>query len=65
MKGIVASWKADRGFGFIAVPGGNDVFCHITALPNDVDCLRIGQGVEFELSDDDGRPRAVNVEVDE
>ena len=65
MTGIVAAWKAERGYGFVHPDDGDDdVFLHVTAvkeaMPPDV-----GDRVEFEIEPDrrSGRLRAVDVKV--
>lgn len=61
MKGTIARWFENRGFGFIAVEGqDNDIFVHI----NDMDGYsnpQMGDKVEFDVSDTDRGPRAINV----
>ncbi|MCW4041399.1 MAG: cold shock domain-containing protein [Candidatus Bathyarchaeota archaeon] len=61
MKGTIARWFDNRGFGFIAVEGqSNDIFVHI----NDMDGIsnpQMGDEVEFDVSDTDRGPRAINV----
>jgi len=61
MKGTIARWFDNRGFGFIAVEGqSNDIFVHI----NDMEGYsnpQMGDEVEFDVSDTDRGPRAINV----
>jgi CspA family cold shock protein len=61
LKGTIARWFDNRGFGFIAVEGqSNDIFVHI----NDMDGIpnpQMGDEVEFDVSDTDRGPRAINV----
>eukprot|EP00429_Kryptoperidinium_foliaceum_P066078 CAMPEP_0176061870 /NCGR_PEP_ID=MMETSP0120_2-20121206/30849_1 /TAXON_ID=160619 /ORGANISM="Kryptoperidinium foliaceum, Strain CCMP 1326" /LENGTH=212 /DNA_ID=CAMNT_0017395431 /DNA_START=81 /DNA_END=716 /DNA_ORIENTATION=+ len=61
--GSVKSWNDEKGFGFIAPDdGGEDLFCHRTALCG-VEMLDRGDKVTFDESFDDrrGKTRAVNV----
>lgn len=52
----------DKGFGFIAVEGGKDIFFHSSSLQDvSFDDLRQGDAVSFETEDSDRGPRAVNV----
>lgn len=52
----------DRGFGFIAIEGGKDLFFHMSSL---LDArweeLSNGQAVEFDVGDSPKGPRAENV----
>ena len=45
--GKVKWFNADKGFGFLAEDGGEDVFVHRDALPSGVTELKPGQRVEF------------------
>ena len=51
-SGVLKTWNADRGFGFIAVDGaGADLFLHISDLKAsgiDPDGIRIGDHLTFE-----------------
>jgi CspA family cold shock protein len=62
-QGTVKFWKSDRGFGFIEHEGGEDVFCHVSALVGSAQELRPGARVSFEIgtSKKTGRPAATNV----
>lgn len=40
--------KTDKGFGFISVPGSDDVFFHNSACNGMWDQLQVGQTVSFE-----------------
>ncbi|MEM8924690.1 MAG: cold shock and DUF1294 domain-containing protein [Actinomycetota bacterium] len=64
MKGIVVSFREDKGFGFIRVDGrDDDVFLHVTDIPDKV-VPAIGQRVRFDAGKDrSGRTKAVNVEL--
>ena len=49
-QGTVKWFNAEKGFGFIAVDGGQDVFVHYSAIQMDgYKCLEEGQRVEFEV----------------
>ncbi len=49
-QGIVKWFNAEKGFGFIAVEGGPDVFVHYSAIQgNGYRSLEEGQKVEFEV----------------
>lgn len=64
-RGTVAKWLP-KGFGFIKPDdGGDDVFCHKTALDGR-DHLLIGENVEYDMTTDDrsGKMRAENVTGD-
>jgi cold shock CspA family protein len=63
MRGFIHRLIEDRGFGFIRDAAGVDYFFHATGL-RDVrfEALREGQAVDFAITDDGGRPRAVDVQ---
>lgn len=49
-KGTVKWFNAEKGFGFIEVEGGDDVFVHFSAITGDgFKSLEEGQAVEFEI----------------
>jgi cold shock CspA family protein len=51
----------ENGYGFIEYPP-NNVFFHYSQLVNvDFNDLKIGDNVEFTLTDRDGKPNAINV----
>ena len=58
-------WFNDaKGFGFIAQEGGEDVFCHHTAIQSDgFRTLAEGQRVEFEVKRGPKGLQAENVRV--
>jgi len=61
-RGIACRWN-DRGFGFISPnDGGEDVFCHLSAI-TDGNALEDGKEVQYENVYDDrkGKYHAVNV----
>ncbi|CAD2218981.1 'Cold-shock' DNA-binding domain containing protein, putative [Angomonas deanei] len=64
-KGKVVSWITGRGFGFIEDEADNKQhFVHFSAIQveaNGYRSLSVGQEVEFEVTNQDGRTRADNV----
>ncbi|MBM7785198.1 cold-shock protein [Tenggerimyces flavus] len=49
-QGTVKWFNAEKGYGFIAVDGGNDVFVHYSKIQMDgYKSLADGQTVEFEV----------------
>jgi len=60
MTGTVKSFNEERGYGFIAVPGGRDIFVHITACE---EILQAGDVVEYDLFATNKGPKAANVFV--
>ena len=62
-KGTVKWFNAEKGFGFIEVEGGDDVFVHFSAITGDgFKTLEEGQAVEFEIVEGNRGPQAANVE---
>ena len=58
-QGTVKWFNADKGYGFIAVDGGRDVFVHFSAIQSDgFRSLEEGQRVEFEITTTERRERA-------
>jgi CspA family cold shock protein len=50
VTGTVKWFNAEKGFGFIEVPGGDDVFVHFSAITGDgFKSLDEGQRVSFEI----------------
>ncbi|MFC2024477.1 cold-shock protein [Chloroflexota bacterium] len=65
LKGKISRLIRDRGFGFIAVEGGKDVFFHSSSLAEgDFDSLVEGADVEFDSESGPKGPSAVNVRVE-
>ncbi|AQX55291.1 cold-shock protein [Priestia flexa] len=61
-KGTVKWFNSEKGFGFIEVPGENDVFVHFSAIQTDgFKTLEEGQSVEFEIVEGQRGPQAENV----
>jgi cold shock protein len=62
VKGTVKWFNESKGFGFITVEGGPDVFVHYSAIAGSGRRnLREGQQVEFEIVQEAKGPRAANV----
>ncbi len=58
-QGTVKWFNPDKGYGFIAVDNGRDVFVHYTAIQMDgYRSLEEGQRVEFEIMQSDRGPQA-------
>ncbi|WP_082689601.1 cold-shock protein, partial [Paenibacillus jamilae] len=55
-------FNAEKGYGFIQVEGGEDVFVHFSAIQGDgFKTLEEGQEVEFEITEGNRGPQAANV----
>jgi cold shock protein len=62
LKGTVKWFNAEKGYGFIQVEGGDDVFVHFSAIQGDgFKSLDEGQSVEFEIQQGNRGPQAANV----
>ena len=62
MKGTVKWFNAEKGYGFISVEGGEDVFVHFSAIQGDgFKTLDEGQEVEFEITEGNRGAQAANV----
>jgi cold shock protein len=60
--GTVKWFSNEKGYGFIARDGGDDVFVHYTAIQADgYKTLAEGQVVEFEITTGPKGPQAANV----
>jgi CspA family cold shock protein len=58
--GTVKWFNANRGYGFIQRESGKDVFVHVSAIQGD-GSLEDGQAVEFDITQGQKGPQAVNV----
>jgi CspA family cold shock protein len=56
-------YDADKGFGFIAQDGGEDVHVRASALPAGVTTLKPGQKVDFGVADGRRGPQALQVRL--
>ncbi|MBS2969334.1 cold-shock protein CspD [Metabacillus sp. KIGAM252] len=61
-NGKVKWFNNEKGFGFIEVEGGEDVFVHFTAIQGEgFKSLEEGQEVSFEIVEGNRGPQAANV----
>ncbi|CEK40107.1 cold-shock protein [Paraclostridium sordellii] len=64
INGIVKWFNNEKGFGFISVEGGDDVFVHFSAIQTDgFKSLEEGQQVNFNIVKGARGPQAENVTV--
>ncbi len=62
MTGTVKWFNAEKGYGFISVEGGEDVFVHFSAITGDgFKTLDEGQAVEFDVVSGARGDQAANV----
>lgn len=62
--GKIKWFNASKGFGFIEVDGGDDVFVHYSSIQMEgFKTVNEGDGVEFDIANDGKGPRAENVVV--
>ncbi|MFC7392157.1 cold-shock protein [Scopulibacillus cellulosilyticus] len=60
--GTVKWFNAEKGFGFIEIEEGNDVFVHFSAIEGDgFKTLEEGQKVQFDVAEGNRGPQAANV----
>ncbi len=63
-KGTVKWFNNQKGYGFINDETGKDVFVHFSGINSDgFKTLEEGAAVEFDLTEGDKGPQAVNVTV--
>ena len=63
-KGTVKWFNNQKGYGFITGEDGNDVFVHYSGLQMEgFKSLEEGAAVEYEITDGEKGPQAVNVTV--
>ncbi len=61
--GRVKWYDADKGFGFLAQDGGEDVYVRKAALPAGLTALKPGQRVEFGMAEGRRGPQALSVRL--
>lgn len=62
-QGKVKWFNGEKGFGFIEVEGGDDVFVHFSAIQGEgFKTLEEGQEVTFDIEDGSRGPQAANVQ---
>ncbi|MCP1357663.1 cold-shock protein [Aneurinibacillus migulanus] len=60
--GTVKWFNSEKGFGFIQVEGGDDVFVHFSAITGEgFKSLEEGQRVQFDITEGNRGPQAANV----
>ncbi|ERI11469.1 cold-shock protein [Aneurinibacillus aneurinilyticus] len=60
--GTVKWFNSEKGFGFIQVEGGDDVFVHFSAITGEgFKTLEEGQQVQFDITEGNRGPQAANV----
>ena len=63
-QGTVKWFNEEKGFGFISVEGGDDVFAHFSAINVDgFKTLEEGQKVSFDIVEGDRGPQAANITI--
>jgi cold shock protein len=61
-NGKVKWFNNEKGYGFIEVDGGDDVFVHFSAIQGEgFKSLEEGQEVSFEIIEGNRGPQAANV----
>ena len=61
-NGKVKWFNAEKGFGFIETEEGTDVFVHFSAIAMEgYKTLEEGQAVEYDVTEGEKGPQAVNV----
>jgi len=66
IKGVLKTWKEDRGFGFISPDnGGKDIFIHISALKGTSRRPITGDVIHYQVAKDNrGKYKAVNAHIE-
>jgi cold shock CspA family protein len=66
IKGVLKTWKEDRGFGFISPDdGGKDIFIHISALKGTSRRPITGDVIYYQSARDNrGKYKAINAYIE-
>lgn len=66
IKGVLKTWKEDRGFGFISPDeGGKDIFIHISALKGTSRRPMTGDVIYYQSARDNrGKLKAINAHIE-
>ena len=66
VKGVLKTWKEDRGFGFIKQDDGNkDLFMHISALDSSSRRPVTGDIIYYQITRDHrGKYKAINAQIE-
>ncbi|HEY8035607.1 MAG TPA: cold shock domain-containing protein [Methylobacter sp.] len=66
IKGVLKTWKEDRGFGFISPEeGGKDIFIHISALKGTSRRPVTGDVIYYQSARDNrGKFKAINAHIE-
>lgn len=61
-NGVVKWFNAEKGYGFIQLEEGNDIFVHYSAIQEEgFKTLEEGQEVSFDVVEGERGPQAANV----
>ena len=66
VKGVLKTWKEDRGFGFVKPDdGGKDIFIHISALSTVSRRPTTGDVIYYQIAKDNrGKYKAINAQIE-
>jgi cold shock CspA family protein len=66
VKGVLKTWKEDRGFGFIKPDdGGKDIFIHISSLSSESRRPTTGDIIHYQVGKDNrGKFKAINAQIE-